>query len=71
MNSIAALHTGEVRAGRFDPEVFVICLQRPLGQNILFSPPQRVKLQYCMLNKFHVDSRNTAMSLYLINYIYV
>ena len=60
MSSTAALHTGEVRAGRFDPEVFVNCLHKAVvsckqltktsgsKRPALTSPC--VKLQYCSLN---------------------
>ena len=69
MSSAAALHTGEVRGGRFDPEVFVNCLQNDKDKDL------RVKtscshLPVCkaavLLIKSHVDSRNTAMSLHQI-----
>ena len=65
-SSTAALHTREVRAGCFDPEVFVNCLQskqltsswqRLLGKNVLLSPPSCVKLQYCSLNLMLIQER--------------
>ena len=60
---------GEVRAGRFDPEVFVNCLQNDKDKDLRVETSCS-HLPVCkaavLLIKSHVDSRNTAMSLYQI-----
>ena len=70
MCNTAALHTGEVRAGRFDQEVFVNCLQNAKTSGskcpALTSPVCKAAV---LLVKSHVNSRNTAMSLYQINVV--
>ena len=50
MSSTAVLHTGEVRAGRFDPEVFVNCLQK-----------DKIRLRFCkQLTKTSGDGSCTS-----------
>ena len=59
---------GEVRAGCFDPEVLVNCLQNYGSKRPALTSP--VSKAAVLLVKSHIDARNAAMSLYQNIYSY-